>query len=227
MALPFLTEYATVSGELSVMEDVLNQVKNIVSIMRDENSGLYFHAYDESLSMFWADPVTGLSREIWLRAMGWFCAALADICGLSENYPPLHDFCADTLADALNALSGCITAENMLLQLPAKPLYPDNYPETSGSLLFAYSALKAYRLGICSDKIKADGTNVLSAVAENFISIDDNDIPVMKNICLMAGLGGEKKRDGSAEYYLSEPVVENDAKGIAPFLMAVAEVARG
>ena len=38
--------------------------------------------------------------------------------------------------------------------------------------------------------------------------------------CLVAGLGGAQRRDGSYEYYMSEPVVENEAKGIAPFLLA-------
>ena len=47
-------------------------------------------------------------------------------------------------------------------------------------------------------------------------------------ICLVAGLGPEnnRRRDGSFEYYISEPIVENDAKGVAPFLLAYTEVVR-
>ena len=47
-------------------------------------------------------------------------------------------------------------------------------------------------------------------------------------ICLMAGLGPEdnKRRDGSYEYYISEPKVENDAKGTGPFVMAYTEIRR-
>lgn len=111
----------------------------------------------------------------------------------------------------------------MLLQLPAKPNIDGNYPETSGTLLFAYSALKFCRLGLGSEKIKFDGIRTLSAVTENYITIEHN-IPVLKNICLMAGLGGKNHRDGTAKYYLSEPVVENDAKGITPFFMAYTEL---
>ena len=42
----------------------------------------------------------------------------------------------------------------------------------------------------------------------------------------MAGLGPEnnRRRDGSYEYYISEPIVENDAKGLAPFLMCYTEL---
>jgi unsaturated rhamnogalacturonyl hydrolase len=47
-------------------------------------------------------------------------------------------------------------------------------------------------------------------------------------ICLVAGLGPEKRtnRDGSVNYYLSEPIVDNDAKGVGPFLLAFTEIKR-
>ncbi len=227
MALPFMTECAISCGRADVFSDIIRQLRNINSIMKCPETGLYRHGYDETRSMIWADPETGLSREFWLRAMGWYCAALADICEITyKNVPELYELCSSTLNDLLCSLSRYITPEGMLCQLPAKAELEGNYPETSGTLLFSYSALKAYRLGICSEKIKADGFRTLSAVTENYISIADNNIPVLRNICLMAGLGGAQNRDGSEKYYLSEPVVENDAKGIAPFLMAFAELKR-
>lgn len=33
-------------------------------------------------------------------------------------------------------------------------------------------------------------------------------------------------RDGTYEYYMSEPVVEDDAKGVGPFLLAYTEIRR-
>ena len=44
----------------------------------------------------------------------------------------------------------------------------------------------------------------------------------------MAGLGPEdnRRRDGSYAYYISEPVVCNDAKGVAPFVLCYTEVKR-
>ncbi|MBQ3884519.1 MAG: glycosyl hydrolase, partial [Ruminococcus sp.] len=64
----------------------------------------------------------------------------------------------------------------------------------------------------------------LGTVAEKYISFDLDGKPVLRNICLMAGLG--IGRNGSIEYYLSEKKTENDAKGIAPFLMAYNELIR-
>ena len=44
-------------------------------------------------------------------------------------------------------------------------------------------------------------------------------------ICLVAGLGPESKpnRDGTFEYYMSEPIVKDDAKGVGPFILAYNE----
>ncbi len=227
MALPFLAEYADCSHNPQLLDDVRMQIENIANIMRDSKTGLYFHAYDESRSMKWADSETGLSHEFWLRSMGWFCAALADlceICGIDSESGRLY---GNILAELLESLSHFAADDGMLLQLPARTDLDGNYPETSGTLLFAYSALKAERLGAVGKKLGNYGMQSLSAVTENYISVGSDGIPVLKNICLVAGLGGNPCRNGSPEYYLSEPVVENDAKGIAPFLMAFSELKHG
>ncbi len=41
----------------------------------------------------------------------------------------------------------------------------------------------------------------------------------------MAGLGPENRRewDGSVAYYLSERIVDDDPKGVGPFMMAYAQ----
>ena len=58
-----------------------------------------------------------------------------------------------------------------------------------------------------------------------YISDNDGDLN-MKGICLVSGLGPDHnlRRDGSVAYYLSEPIVENDAKGVGPFIMAYTEM---
>ena len=88
--------------------------------------------------------------------------------------------------------------------------------------MFAYSCMKSVRLNICDDDIFQTGEKALYAVLNNYTRFENN-IPVLENICLMGGLGGSQNRDGSDEYYIHEKTVENDAKGIAPFLMAYNE----
>lgn len=222
MALPFMAEYGLLKGDRDMLADVSAQLENIRRRMRDSSTGLYFHGLDESRREKWADHVTGLSDEFWLRSMGWLSAGLADICGIL----PDNTAAAEMLAGLLGALSRCMTDEGMLLQLPARSELPGNYPETSGTLLFAYSAVKAARLGIAGEDIKTAGLRAFRAVSEDYISMGTDGVPVLRNICLMAGLGGSPYRDGSAAYYLGETVTENDAKGIAPYLMAYSEIIR-
>lgn len=221
MAFPFMAEFAGISGNTALIDDIRCQLRNIRNLMHDSESGLYYHGYDETKSINWADPETGLSHEFWLRSMGWLCAALADLCEILTDEKEISEM----LAGLLDALSRYATPDGMMLQLPAHPELSGNYPETSGTLLFAYSALKAYRLGKAGEAVRSAGEKALSAVTEKYLVVEEDDTPVLKNICLMAGLG--INRSGTAEYYLSEPVTENDAKGIAPLIMAYTELMKG
>ena len=62
---------------------------------------------------------------------------------------------------------------------------------------------------------------------DKYLTFTENKLN-LGGICLVAGLGPEdnRRRDGSYEYYISEPVVENDAKGVAPFVLAYTEIKR-
>lgn len=48
----------------------------------------------------------------------------------------------------------------------------------------------------------------------------------MDGICLVAGLGGNTNRPGTYDYYMSEPIVQDDAKGVGPYLLAYTEMRR-
>ncbi|MCM1530010.1 MAG: glycoside hydrolase family 88 protein [Alistipes sp.] len=218
MALPFLAAYGIKKGDKQAVSDALHQVSQIRRFMEDGSSGLYFHGFDETSEMCWADAGTGLSREIWLRSNGWLCAGLADLYELTGD-----SLCGRMLRDLTDGLTACLTSEGMLLQLPMRPELPGNYPETSGTLLYAYGVIKGGRLDVVSESAVNGGKSAVLSVCRDYIRYEEG-VPVMKNICLMAGLGGSQNRDGSAEYYLSEQVVENDAKGIAPYIMAVSEL---
>lgn len=218
MVLPFMAMYGRIKNDKSIICDAINQAMNIRNIMRDDETGLYYHGYDETQSMLWADKETGLSSQFWLRSNGWLCAGLADLYEITEDKKV-----GVMLREHINSLSRYLTEEGMLLQLPARSELAGNYPETSGTLLYAYSTMKGYSLGAVDESAAENGERALLTVTEKYID-RSGDVPVLQNICLMGGLGGANSRDGSAEYYLSERVVENEAKGIAPYLMATAEL---
>ena len=79
MAQPFYMEYETRYNKMQGCIDSYKQFMNIKKHMRDEKTGLYYHGYDESRQMYWADPETGCSPNFWLRAMGWFLVAMVDV----------------------------------------------------------------------------------------------------------------------------------------------------
>ena len=220
MSIPFLAEYSVLMNKPEIIGDITGQLQNVRDIMRDKNTGLYYHGYDESRSMYWADKKTGLSSEYWLRSICWLMAGLADIFEFSDG--ALKNICGNMLSDLISAMMKYQNDDGMFYQLPAKKNLSGNYPETSGTSLYAYSAMKSVRLGICGNSVKESGLKAFESLTRNYIYFE-NDIPVLKNICLVAGLGGENHRNGSAEYYLGEPVIQNDAKGIAPFIMAYTE----
>lgn len=223
MSLPFLAEYSVMINKSEIMADIKRQLENIYDIMRDKNTGLYYHGYDESRSMYWADSRTGLSSEYWLRSICWLMAGLADIFEFSDG--DLKELCGNMLSDLICAMLEYQNTDGMFYQLPTRYELSGNYPETSGTALYAFSAIKSARMGICGNSVRESGLKAFESLVKNHIDFENN-IPVLNNICLVAGLGGENHRNGSAEYYLSEPVIKNDAKGIAPFIMAYTEYLR-
>ena len=60
-------------------------------------------------------------------------------------------------------------------------------------------------------------------ICENFLNEKDGVLQ-LDNICLVAGLGNIDMREGTFEYYMREPIVKNDAKGVAPLILAYTEI---
>ena len=68
MAQPFYMEYETRCNGMHGCIDSYKQFMNIRKHMKDAKTGLYYHGYDESREMYWANPETGCSANFWLRA---------------------------------------------------------------------------------------------------------------------------------------------------------------
>ena len=102
---------------------------------------------------------------------------------------------------------------------------PGNYLETSGSSIFAYAIMKSVRMGILDESYFQYGEKAFNGVCEKYLSEKDGELQ-LDGICLVAGLGPEdnKRRDGTFGYYMSEPIVSNDAKGVGPLVLAYIEI---
>ena len=93
--------------------------------------------------------------------------------------------------------------------------------------MIAFAKLKVARLGVLDASFRDQGIKTFEGIVRNHLSFSGEELN-LDGICLVAGLGPEdnRRRDGSLAYYLSEPVVRNDAKGVAPLLLCYTEMKR-
>lgn len=208
--------------------DVVNQFKNVRKLMFDENKKLYYHGCDCSKTAFWADKETGRSKSFWLRAIGWFCISLIDNIDYIDDEGAKAEL-VKIFAEAIDGISQYSDSETgMYYQVVDQGSREGNYLETSGSSMIAYAMMKGARLGVIDKKYAEMGRKTFDGICKKYLSISEDGDLNLGGICLVAGLGPEdnKRRDGTFEYYISEPVVENDAKGVAPFVLCYTEVKR-
>jgi unsaturated rhamnogalacturonyl hydrolase len=225
---PFYAQYAKEFGNSADFEDLTRQFSLVEAKTRDANTGLLCHAWDESLSQKWANPVTGCSPHFWGRALGWYCMALADTL---DFFPPASEH-AETLNDIakrlFTPLLKCQDADSGLwFQVLDCGSEPGNYTESSASSMFVYFLLKMARLKTASD---SDAAQLIAAAGKAYQGLLKNKILEdpsgelhLTGICKVAGLGGEPYRDGSYEYYVNEPQSVDDFKGVGPFILASME----
>ena len=228
MALPFYMEYEKRFDAQKDCEDICRQIANVEIRMRDLKTGLYYHGYDASRKMYWADPDTGCSPNFWLRAEGWFILGLVDVLEIMMDLPMQAEsvHLQHMLLDLAKALSKYQDPSGLWYQLIALPELEGNYLETSGTALISAALLKAVRLGFLPESFRAVGEKAFYGIVDRRLTKNADGTPCVTGICLVGGLGGEQHRDGSAAYYLSEPVVQNDAKGVGPLLLAYTEMLR-
>ena len=99
-----------------------------------------------------------------------------------------------------------------------------NYLESSATALFVYFFSKAIREGYISTDYKTMTDRAFNGMLKEFIKEEQDGSYTITNCCAGAGLGGEPVyRDGSYEYYISEPVIENDPKSVGSFILAAIE----
>jgi unsaturated rhamnogalacturonyl hydrolase len=226
MGEPFYAEYAMLMHEDSAFNDIANQFIWMEKHARDAKTGLLYHAWDESKQMQWANKETGTSPHFWARAMGWYADALVDAL---DYFPTAHPK-RQSLIDILNRLVIAIEKQ----QDKATGLWYDvmnyngqgkekNYFEASSSCQFVYAIAKAVRKGYLPAAKIEIANKAYNGIIEKFIKVENGQTNLYGTV-KVSGLGGNPYRDGSFEYYMSEPVIVNDAKGVGAFLLASNEM---
>lgn len=227
MGAPFYAQYAAHFNQPDLFEDVVKQFVLVHKYTYNPKTGLNYHGWDESKEQKWADPNTGCSPNYWGRAEGWYAMALVDVLDfLPQNHPGRA-----RILEILNLVAAGIknyqdSKTGLWYQVLDQGAREGNYLEATGSSMFTYALLKATRKGYIDKTYRELAVKAYSGILKNLITNNADGTISLTKCCSVAGLGGNPYRDGSFEYYIREPVRDNDPKGVGPFIMASIEYSK-
>ena len=225
MGQPFYAEYAQHYKQDSAFDDIAKQFILIERHARDKKTGLLYHGWDESKEQAWANKETGCSPNFWARALGWYGVAMVDAL---DFFPDKHPG-RDSIIKILNRFVKAVTAvqdkkSGVWYDVVNMPNAAKNYKEASASSMLVYTLAKAFRKGYIPATYFINAKKGYDGIIKEFIEVDSSGQTNLKGTVSVSGLGGKPYRDGSFDYYMSEPVIVNDPKGIGAFIMCSAEM---
>lgn len=246
MGLPFYCQYASQylkpKKAVKIYDDAVNQILTTDKRTYDEKTGLWKHAWDETHTQFWANKTTGQSQHTWARALGWYVMAMTEVLDvLPENYARRGEV-QQLLQKAMTAVVKYQDKKSGVWYDVMDVKDASNYLESTASSMFAYVLLKGVRKGYLPEKLTLDnkvinfkeaGQKAYAGILRQFIRVNADKTISLTHCCSVSGLGPgpgpfvkkpNYKRDGSFAYYMSEPIRDNDAKGIGPFIWASLEM---
>ena len=240
MGLPYYTLAApALKGERKARAkywpDAVDQIVKTDRRTYDDATALWKHAWDETHSAFWADPATGRSRHTWGRALGWYTMAMLEVL---DALPADYDRRGEVESLFRKAMAQVVKHQDAATGVWRDVLDVDderNYLEATCSSMFAYCLLKGARLGYLDAGFKEAGIRAYNGILKEFVRVNADKTISLTRCCSVSGLGPAPgpyvktpnyKRDGSFDYYMSEPIRDNDAKGIGPFVWASLEMER-
>ena len=237
MGLPFYCNYAVQNLKpkkaKKILDDAVDQMIKTDYRTYDEKTQLWKHAWDETHEQFWADKENGKSQHTWARALGWYVMAMTECLeAMPEDYARRGEVIA-LLNKAMESVVKYQDKKTGVWYDVMDVKDPRNYLESTASSMFAYVLLKGYRKGYLGEKFRDAGVKAYKGIIDQFIQVNPDKTISLTKCCSVSGLGPGPgpyvkkpnfKRDGSFEYYISEPIRDNDAKGVGPFLWASLEM---
>ena len=230
MAGPFSAEYAKLFNEpATAFDDVAKQILLVAAHTYDPATGLFYHGWDESKKQSWANKTTGTSSNFWGRAIGWYAMAMVDVL---DFLPAHHPARAEIIATFQKLCAGVVKYQDpktgLWYQVVDQGNRQGNYLEATASAMFVYALAKGVNHGYLSREYATAAIKGYDGIIKNLIKDDGGGRWSLTQCCSVAGLGGSpgnsKMRDGSFDYYVSEPIVNNDLKGVGPFILAGIEL---
>lgn len=223
MGEPFYAEYSAMFGEDN-WNDIANQFVWMEMHARDGKTGLLYHGWDESRQQKWANKETGLSPNVWGRAMGWYAMALVDaLDSFPKNHPRRPEIVLILNREA-EAIAKYQDKDGLWFDIVDLPRKTKNYHESSAAAMFVYALAKGVRQGNLPEKYLKTAEKGWAGIKREFIETLPDGKVDWKGTVAVSGLGGNPYRDGSYGCYMSEKVVTNDPKGLGAAIGAAVEM---
>jgi rhamnogalacturonyl hydrolase YesR len=177
MAQPFYAQWTQLfdHNNATAWDDIILQFDLIEEHCRNKTTNLLVHGYDESKIAVWADPITSPAPHVWNKAVGWYFMALIDVL---DYLPKSHPGFEKLLSYMKNLAVGVKAAQDdsggwwLVMDAPY-PGMKGNYIESSATVMFTTSFVKAIRLGYIDSATyleiaqKAYGLMTTKFVAQN------------------------------------------------------------
>jgi unsaturated rhamnogalacturonyl hydrolase len=225
MLAPFYAEYAAAFHEPQDLDDIVKQFTLLEQHTRDATTGLMYHGWDESHTAPWANVSTGTSPNLWARGMGWYLIALVDTLPYVPEHDPHHAVLLAMLRRAAAAVKRAQDPRSSLwYQILNKPREKQNYIESSSVLMFTYAFAKGGRLGYLPKPYGIAAARAWEAARFRFIQTAASGEVKITGTVTHISLGASPADNGSDDYYLHAPVVDDDPKGVGAFLLAGSEM---
>jgi unsaturated rhamnogalacturonyl hydrolase len=230
MGATFYAQYGQVFQEPALFDDVVKQLLLMDRHAYEPKTGLHYHAWDEKRAQSWANKQTGTSPNFWGRAEGWYAMALVDCL---DYIPPTQPQVEEVNAVLRRVADGLVRWQDpksgLWWQVLDQGDRKGNYLEATASCMFVYSLAKGINHGYLSrEQYLPAVLKGYEGIVRDFIRQNADGRIDLTQCCEVAGLGFTnakgRPRDGSFDYYVSEPIVDNDLKGIPAFILAGIEV---
>lgn len=217
---PGLDRYGHVLNDATYADtEVGRQMTIYANHLKDNATGLYFHAYDETGASSWA-TVSKHSPFFWCRAVGWFGVAMVDIL---DTIDPNASSRPTILANLQALVPGLASVQDGVSgrwwEIMNMGTTSGNFTETSCSSMHTYVISKAIERGYVSSSF---ATNVVAGHTGVLGRISLNGSGQTNLTTIVQGTGP----GNTFSYYATRPTATDDFHGLGAFLLMREQVAR-
>lgn len=217
MAGPICVMYAAKSGKKEYFDMAIRQAEIMWEHMRDSKTGLMYHGWDPSIARKkapWADKETGLSPEVWGRALGWYAVAICDMLEyIPENHPKREKLIKIVSTLLKTVIEYQDKEDGRWYEVIDKGGWEGNWLENSCSCLFVNALAQAINKGYLEKRYMENLYLGYNGII-NSLKYDANGNLLLQDICI-----GTAIESGTYDYYINRERCTNDLHGSGTFIL--------